>query len=748
MNNKVAILSWYNYDNYGTVLQAYALEQAINKLGFEAHHIDYTPYKRFNISYDENIIKDSIAKVKQKIKNRYVKDEQRIGKFVDFRRNYLKLTDKCFIQSDFDKLNENFSIFVTGSDQIWSPYFFDDRYYLDFVRENKKKVAYAPSLGVESIPYDYLKAKYHDYLIKFDYLSVREKQGATILSDILNHNVNVVLDPVFLLSQEEWGRLISNKKSEDYILAYFLGNNKDNIKKAERYAKTCKKDLKVIPIFRNGNLSNFEVGVGPIEFLSLIKGAYAILTDSFHGVAFSIIFKKSFLVFERFNKYNKKSQNSRIYNILELLDLESRLVHNDIDIDLETTIDFDKVGSLLEIQQEKSIDFLTQALNGPKTIPTTRKFYITKNCCGCGACSVLCPKSAISMRIDGQGFISANIDFEKCVHCQKCVNICPMNDREQNWGIINHNTKLFSYVSRSDNVLKHSSSGGVSYDIAIDSLQNGRSCLGAVYDYDNNVVLHEVINRKSQVSKIQGSKYIQSNFINGFSCFLNSCDAGVVFGTPCQIAAARQVMKSEKINKDVVLVDLICHGVPSKLLWDKYLSYVMGEKQTKCQNILFRDKTKGWSNKYIRIESSNYEYTRKSSKDMFYHFFDTCSCNMPSCFECPFREKSCADLRIGDFWGDLYKNNKKGVNECLVITDKGLGLLSHLDGLCEEHSIDNYFKYQQVLNYTKPAYYACLLDDLKNENLSLEVIDNKYNRNRSLKESLSVIYRHLKRFIK
>lgn len=743
MENRVAILSWYNYDNYGTVLQAYALEYIINKLGYEAYHIDYTPYKSPNIFYNENIIKESITRVKQKLSDRYIEDERRKERFDDFRSRFLRLTDKCVIQSDFDKLNRVFSIFVTGSDQIWSPFLFDDRYFLDFVRENNKKIAYAPSLGVETIPYEYLKVKYQEYLADFDCLSVREKQGSAILSDILKRDVTVVMDPVFLLSKDEWNSLIPYEKNEEYILAYFLGNNKNNIRKAKKYAKACNKKLKIIPIFKSMSAANFEMGVGPIEFLGLIKGAYAVLTDSFHGVAFSLVFRKEFFVFERFNKSNVKSQNSRIYNILDLLGLESRLVHNDIDS--KTTIDYNNVSKLLRSQQEQSISFLSQALNSEKINSVSKRFYITKNCCGCGACSMLCPQSAISMSTGAKGFIFAEIDFEKCIYCQKCVANCPMNDRGKIKVKIDRDTKLFSYVCRDVDVLKNSSSGGISYDLAINVLRNGGQCLGAVYDYDKNEVIHKVITQTSNLSAIQGSKYLQSDFINGFSKFLNSCNSGIVFGTPCQIAAARQIMISRKIDKEIFLVDLICHGVPSKLLWNKYLFYVIGERSNKCKKIVFRDKKRGWHSKYIRIETHDFKYEKKSDKDLFYHFFDSCLCNMQSCFECPFREGSYADLRIGDFWGNVYKSKKNGVNECLVITDKGYQLLNCLSGVMEKRSIDNYFNYQQISNYTKPAYYDCILDDLKREELSLDITDKKYNHNMRLKKIIGGIYHCFKK---
>lgn len=745
MNKKVAILSWYNYDNYGTVLQAYALEQIINKIGYEAYHIDYSPYKRPNISFDENIIRESFVRLKQKIGNNLVCDKERKRKFIDFRNSFLRLTEKCVIQSDFDKLNSDFSVFVTGSDQIWSPFLFDGRYFLDFVREDNKKIAYAPSLGVETIPYNYLKTKYEEHLSGFDSLSVREKQGAAILSDILKRDVTVVLDPVFLLAKDEWNRLISHESiEEEYILVYFLGNNKSNIKKAKKYAKARNKKLKIIPIFKSRSESGFEMGVGPLEFLGLIKGASAVLTDSFHGVAFSVIFEKEFYVFERFNKSNIKSQNSRIYNILDLLGLESRLIH--CDIDSQATIDYVNVFKLLKKQKEKSIDYLSQALIDDDRSVSSKKFYITKNCCGCGACSVLCPKAAISMRTGDKGFISAEIDFQKCIYCKKCVANCPMNDRGQHGIKIDESTKLFSYISKDNDVLKHSSSGGVSRDLAVNMVRSGGQCLGAIYDYEKNMVVHKTVIQESDVLAIQGSKYIQSDFINGFTSFLDDCASGIVFGTPCQVAAARQIMISRKISKEIFLVDLICHGVPSKLLWDKYLCYVLGKSSDKIQKIVFRDKSKGWHSKYIRIETPSIKYKKKSNRDLFYHFFDSCSCNMSSCFECPFREKSYADLRVGDFWGKAYKNNKKGVNECLVITEKGYSMLSCLNGFWEEQSIDNYFKYQQISNYTKPAYYDCIIDDLKNEKLSLNAIDKKYNKDIKLKRALGNIYAFLKKF--
>lgn len=750
MKKKVAILSWYNYDNYGTVLQAYALERVIDNAGYDSCHINYSPYKRPDISYTENLLKKSIKKLKEKVEGRAVKDTERTQKYIEFRRKYLKLTDKCLIFSDFDKLNDQFDAFVVGSDQIWSPYFFDERYYLDFVRDDYKKIAYAPSLGVTDIPYAYLKDLYKKNLDTFSFLSVREQQGARILSNILGEKIPFVLDPVFLLPLQEWETLASLKerKEKDYILCYFLGNNKKQIKKAKKYAQKVKKKLIVIPINRNAVDENTEYSVGPLEFLSLIKNASVIFTDSFHGMAFSIIFCKEFYVFERFKNSDCGSQNSRIYNSIDLFMLADRLVGKKIR-DCES-IDYNAVTEILSTERQKSLVLLLNALKDAvfHNEYSGSNFYITKNCCGCGICSVLCPKSAISIVEGEDGFNIATINSDKCVQCKKCIKICPMNDRIQNYTPINLGTELYSYISCDEKVLKKSSSGGLSYDIAERTIIDGGSCLGAVYDYSNNTVFHEIIATCDDIAKIQGSKYLQSRFIEGITKFLNNTNTGTIFGTPCQIAGVRNIIIQRELNDRYTLVDLVCHGVPSRLLWMKYLAYISNGTDIRYNEIVFRDKKRGWKEKYISLNAESLNYSRPAKDDIFYHFFDAHTCKMSSCYECPFREKSCADLRIGDFWGDEYRNNKSGVSECLIITEKGRKVFNSLNGAKELKCTNNYFKFQQVLNYSKPAYYDCLFEDFRNTDMNLKDIDKKYNQNMKLRRLFEKIYGFYKKLFK
>ena len=236
---------------------------------------------------------------------------------------------------------------------------------MNFVAENKKKVAYAPSFGVTKICQKRKKEKIRGYLSKFYALSVREQQGADIMKDLFpeRERIPVVLDPTLLLSKEDWCKLASSVKKEKYLLCYFLRENVKYREAADRIAQGL--DLKIKVISEWGGFEDCEsyADVGPKEWVALVKDADFVLTDSFHCVLFSMMNHINFYAYKRFPDNSTESQNSRIESILHMTNLEDRLLSVDETLNEITMIDkYDSVDLCIEAERKKSLDYLFNAV--------------------------------------------------------------------------------------------------------------------------------------------------------------------------------------------------------------------------------------------------------------------------------------------------------------------------------------------------------------------------------------------------
>lgn len=361
---KIGIVTWHHNPNYGGLLQAYALQETIKKLGYNPEFVNYRP--------DLNTFKKRIIR---KFKDIYmmlfrpgIYNSRKLQyKFIDEKFSLSKLyyfyDDLC---AEADMI---YDAGVCGSDQIWSnntgsviPF-----YYLDFLDESKR-ISYAPSIGYNKIPDDLVK-DFKKYVEKIRFLSIREEKGAEIIKEITGRNAEVVLDPSLLLNKTEWLEEIKDKKpispKEKYILLYILGDNKEQVEYAKRFSKIT--GLKLIAIeTKYGKVKDLELYSGdPFDFVELVKNASYILTDSFHGLSFSINLERQFVVFKRFSDDDKISQNSRIYNILRKLQLENRLISSDQSVSflIDNIIDYSLVRPLLESERERSLEFLSRSIN-------------------------------------------------------------------------------------------------------------------------------------------------------------------------------------------------------------------------------------------------------------------------------------------------------------------------------------------------------------------------------------------------
>lgn len=761
---KIALMTWFQYNNYGTVLQAVSLSHVFKKFGYHVDVINYISKGYDRLTKIEKflnpmLLKDKIIRDFENIKYKGIEDYIRNQVFDMFRSQHLNMTRPLQTLSELNLLNKEYDAFVCGSDQIWSPREFNPRYFLDFVAVNGKKIAYAPSFGRNSINNTYIRKRIAENIDKFKHLSIREKQGASIIKEISNKTTQVLVDPTLLLSSNEWDEyLIDVKTPENYILCYFLGNNSKYWKHIEAISKNCGLQVLVIPIKPKDYHRKYTIlkGIGPGEFLSLVKKASLVCTDSFHGVIFSVIYNRPFLMYKRFSDNNVESQNSRIYNLLSLIGKEDRLVKNSkIDIDNILSCDYSKTYELLDKEKKKSINFLKNALQDAFSYSYDEHNYeITNTCCGCSVCINICKYEAIDFKINSKGFYEAKINPIKCSKCDLCRKVCPFNGNKGDQ-IDRQKNALYMLRSKSKKVLATSTSGGAAYEIAAFLSKKNYDVIGCVYDKETACAYHKRVNSGDidLLTSFQGSKYIQSNTLNAFKNILNSKKA-VVFGTPCQIAGLDNFLKLKHRRNDFVLVDLICHGVPSIHLWHKYLKegsqkFRYGDKP----DVYFRYKKKGWKKIYIGIFGNGKRYIRRNLNDMFYRYFEMQNCYMDSCYECNYRTHCKADIRIGDYWGEKYSRYKKsGASMVISMTSFGDSLLKEL---YEQNKIElikedvsDYWNIQYPENPIKPVYHEELILELKDSELTLKELKNKYFRIEDINRYLATIYGNIKHVLK
>lgn len=378
-----------------------------------------------------------------------------------------------------------------------------------------------------------------------------------------------------------------------------------------------------------------------------------------------------------------------------------------------------------------------------------------ENCTGCFACYNICPKNAITLEEDKEGFKYPKIDQEKCINCGLCEKVCPIIKNETIANRTNKPTVMAAW-SKTNFTRTDSTSGGVFSEIANVIFNEGGYVCGAVYD-DNFMVKHIVTNDRDMLPKIRSSKYLQSDMNECFKeikNILNDNKKVLACGSPCQIAGLYNYLGKDYEN--LLTCDFICRGMNSPKIFRGYLKTLENKYKSKIKNIKFKNKIHGWHNFSTRIDFENGKtYIGGRYLDSYmvgylkYNAFIR-----PSCYECKFKQlPRKADITLADFWGIEKINpkldNNKGTSLILLNTEKGKNIFKNIDNIqyteikSEEVFTDNICMNKSVL---KTKNRDDVFENI--DRLTYEQLCNKFFPEPKGKEKTMIIIKNSKIFVK
>lgn len=361
-----------------------------------------------------------------------------------------------------------------------------------------------------------------------------------------------------------------------------------------------------------------------------------------------------------------------------------------------------------------------------------------KDCCACTVCSVSCPKEAITFKRNTEGFPYPEIDMDKCIGCLKCETVCAFKkDKDSKWN--DKDVTVYAAKSKEPAVVANSSSGGIFTVLSDHFINNGDAVGSCIYDASKKQVRFEIYETKLERDRARGSKYIQAEIGDAYSTVIkwlkeNTNRKMLVVGTGCQIAGLNELLCKEKVRNQVILVDLICHGVPSPGLWEKYVEYIEKQNDIHIEEISFKDKRNGWKNPCVYAKSNEGEVSIKPFADWFY-------CNYSvreSCYECPYtRINRRSDITIGDYWGienvlpEFY--DPMGVSLVLIQSKAGKNLMKSVTSelIYVETDIEKCLQPRLISPAEKPQKREKFWTDLKKKGIDYCIKSYKEENNNS-----------------
>ena len=704
---KISLVTLYNSDNYGAMLQAFALQQTIRSFGCECEIVQHD---RFGAVLSEGNPKHGLKDIKEYSKlilkhpkaigyftaslNRRLKNEAKENKKNSkFFRNEFFNNLSCDYYNSIEQIQENPPIadaYVCGSDQIWNPKRFKGAapFFLDFGDDRITRISYAPSLATDSIPKE-MWEQYQKWIKRFSNVSVREKGGSKAIQEATGLTPEVVLDPSLLLNKNEWAKYAAfdDNQKKKYIFCYFLG--KENFISAyDSILKLSKKldaDIVVLPKGRHvlalDKTKETQLS-GPQAFIGYMMNAEYVMTDSFHGTAFAINFGKQFCSFKPRGNASFEYKFSRIQNILDIVGLSDRF-WTEKEEPKTDFIDYKDVSEKLGRAVEESKMYLKHALDSVRDVRgqiNSSRLASHQSCTGCTACVYACSQNAISMVQNEEGFWFPEIDEKKCISCGACSKKCPV---KQNKNSKNVDKKYYAiYSLDKERRIKGSSGNAFGELVSVIKNQGDSVIYGAAFS-DNCYQVTCKSDKEVGLERLQKSKYCESYLGDAIKRINDDLSKGrkVLFcGTPCQVSGIRSVLGQ---NNNLVLLDFVCHGVPSAVWFETYLKQIEKKYNSKAIKVDFRSNAFGWSPECMEIHFNNGKiYRRTNCGDPWMIDFAANKHLRENCYNCDRCLRSDADITIGDYWAVKHKKNMQndntGISVARVQTKVGQNLFQDL----------------------------------------------------------------------
>lgn len=420
---KIALTTKYSAYNFGAMLQTFALQKTIVGLGGECMVVDADRQHPHGLgswkSPGQIVLNVAYLRHKNELQTAY-------SRFDEFMHSY-QLSRSY---ASYDELMEQppeADVYLTGSDQVWNPLDVRESYFLRYAPKDKVRASYAASMGISYMP-EGARRIWCEYLQDIDYLSVREETARRLISEMTGREAGVHVDPVFLLTPEEWAaEAVQPSYGKPYILCYVLYRPAWLNQWLRKVHQETGKDIIVVSTdaYRNIYHTKMIRDAGPREMLGWIQSADFVISSSFHGVALSIANRKPFYAVVN------PDAPARIADMLGIFHLEDRIICSNQSVPM-TAVDYAKVAGIQKARKAEAMEYLRFLLDRPnkpehhqerkKRIGTIA--LVGDHCTGCMVCADVCPTKAISMQVNDEGFAYPVINPSQCVQCSKCLRFC------------------------------------------------------------------------------------------------------------------------------------------------------------------------------------------------------------------------------------------------------------------------------------------------------------------------------------
>lgn len=720
---KVGVVTFHSAFNFGATLQTWALQKALKQIGTEPCVINYHPWIIDGL-YDPYGGRSGFARTKRHWYLKLMSPEKvvRVKKYSAFIRDHLNLVGDYKTYEELKANPPKLDAYITGSDQVWNSSHtggYDPAYFLEFAPADAIKIAYGASVGKNMVLPAYQK-QIRNALKDYRGISLREVSTTPAIEKLTKQRVNVVADPTLLLRREDYDEIrVDEKRKEKYILVYMMEDSVEVKRLSNRISR-----LLGYPVVQRRAAKKFNYELEscytstPGEFLGLISNAECVITNSFHGTVFSLIYEKPFI------SLLHSDTGSRTVDLLRSLHMEDHIVRNAenfYDLGRFQIKDPELLHRSMEHVREKSFHFLKQSLGLEEELqvkvncPTG---ILREECYGCYACSEICPKDAITMEEEADGFFYPRTDPEKCISCGLCEQVCiRLQDRFEG----EQKTPLpYAALNKDDATRAQSTSGGVFPEAARYIIEEKGGCVVGVRWDEHMRAVQDVAYTMEEVQAFCGSKYVKSD-LDGIwprvEKLLKEGRTVLYSGLPCECAALRSYLRKDYDN--LYVCEILCHSAPSPKILRKYLDHLEKKFGSRIVDLNFRDKKQnGWqiheAQMVMTFEDGSELRVNTRRNNYFRAFLNDYTCR-ESCTRCEYvYDHRKGDITIGDYWGieefipELFDD--KGASCVLVQTEKGRELWNQIAD--RFRSQESTMKAVFARNHDKPSPRHSIRDEI------------------------------------